>query len=54
MCCIGLNDWDAAFQWMDTAVEMRDLIIMAIKTFPFLDPMRDDPSFRVLLQKMHL
>jgi serine/threonine-protein kinase len=51
---IGLGDWDAAFEWMDKAIEIRDPIIMPIKSYPFLDPVRGDPRYRALLRKMHL
>jgi len=51
---VGLNDWDAAFEWIDRAIEGRDPIIMPIKTFPFLDPVRGDERYRALLRKMHL
>ena len=51
---IGLDRWDDALVWMDRAVEGRDPIIMPIKTFPFLDPIRHDPRFHLLLQKMNL
>ena len=54
MCSIGLDDWDRAFTWMDRAIETRDPIIMPIKTFPFLDPVRGDARYRALLDKMHL
>jgi hypothetical protein len=54
LCYIGLSRWDEALEWMDRAIEARDPIIMPIKTFPFLDPIRGDPRFRVLLEKMHL
>ncbi len=51
---IGLGERDAAFEWMDKAIETRDPIIMPIKTFPFLDPVRGDPRYAALLRKMHL
>jgi serine/threonine-protein kinase len=51
---IGLGDWDAAFHWLDRAVDGRDPIIMPIKTFSFLDPVRGDERYRALLRKMHL
>jgi serine/threonine-protein kinase len=53
-CAIGLGDWDAAFEWMYRAIEGRDPIIMPIKSFPFLDPVRGDARFQALLRKMHL
>jgi tetratricopeptide (TPR) repeat protein len=51
---IGLGRWEDALCWMDLAIDVRDPIIMPIRTFPFLDPIRSDPRFRVLLQKMNL
>jgi eukaryotic-like serine/threonine-protein kinase len=51
---IGLGDWDAALEWMHRAIEGRDPIIMPIKSFPFLDPIREDPRFRALLKEMRL
>jgi Flp pilus assembly protein TadD len=51
---IGLGDWDAALHWMDKAIDARDPIIVPIKTFPFLDPVRGDARFRALLKKMRL
>jgi TolB-like protein len=53
-CHIGLGDWDAALDWMDRAIEARDPIIMPIKSFPFLDPVRGDARYQALLRKMHL
>jgi len=51
---VGLEDWDAAFHWWDQAVEVRDPLIVPIKTFPFFDPVRDDPRYRALLRRMNL
>jgi hypothetical protein len=51
---VGLGDWDAAFHWLDRAVDGRDPIIMPMKTFPFLDPMRGDERYLALLSKMCL
>lgn len=51
---LGLRDVDRAFEWMDRAVEQRDQFMMPIKTYAFLDPIRSDPRFAVLLRKMKL
>ena len=51
---IGLGDWDAAFEWLDRAIEGRDPLIMPIKTYAFLDPVRGDARYRALLHKMNL
>lgn len=50
---IGLHDWDDAFRWMASAVEQRDPLIIPIKSFHFLDPVRDDPRFTPLLRAMN-
>jgi len=51
---IGLGDRDAAFEWLDRAIEGRDPLIVPIKTYYFLDPVRDDPRYLALLRKMNL
>jgi tetratricopeptide (TPR) repeat protein len=51
---IGLGDWSAAFEWLDRAIEGRDPLVMPIKTYPFLDPVRGDARYRALLRKMNL
>jgi len=51
---IGLGDWDAAFEWLQKGVDGRDPLIMPIKTYPFLGPMRGDPRYRALLGRMKL
>jgi serine/threonine-protein kinase len=51
---IGLGDWSAAFEWLDRAIEGRDPLVMPIKTYPFLDPVRGDARYRALLHKMNL
>jgi len=58
-CCfawihIGLGHVDDAFAWMDRAIDARDPMIMPIKSYPFLDPLRTDPRFHALLRKMKL
>ena len=51
---IGLGETDEFFQWMNRAIDARDHMIMPIKTYPFLDPIRADPRFQPLLRRMHL
>lgn len=51
---LGLGERDAAFQWMHIAAERIDGWIAALKSYPFLDPLRDDPRFKALLHKLNL
>lgn len=51
---IGLREIGEAFAWLDRAIDARDQYLMAIKSFPFLDPLRADPRFTALLRKMNL
>jgi tetratricopeptide (TPR) repeat protein len=51
---LGLGNVGEAFTWMDRAIDARDPMIMPIKSFPFLDPLRTDPRFHALLRKMNL
>ncbi len=52
--CIGLGDWDAAFDWLHKSVDGRDPLVMPLKTYPFLEPVRGDPRYRALLDGMKL
>jgi TolB-like protein len=51
---LGLGEVDAAFEWLDRAVEERDQLIMPILSYAHYDPIRQDPRFAVLLRKMNL
>ena len=51
---IGLGEIDEFFEWMDRAIDARDHMLMPIKSYPFLDPIRDDARYINLLRKMNL
>ncbi|MBZ5622651.1 MAG: winged helix-turn-helix domain-containing protein [Acidobacteriia bacterium] len=51
---LGLGETDSAFEWLDRAIDVRDHMMIPIKTYPFFDPIRSDPRFLALLRKMHL
>ncbi|MDT8067129.1 MAG: winged helix-turn-helix domain-containing protein [Terriglobia bacterium] len=51
---LGLGEIDETFLWMEQAIEDRDPIMIPIKSYPFLDPLRADPRFTGLLRKMNL
>lgn len=50
----AVGEVDDAFVWMDRAIDAHDPMMTPIKTYAFMDPMRDDPRFHVLLRKMNL
>jgi len=51
---LGLGEIDDAFRWMDRAIDRNDGWIPALKSYPFLDPLRADPRFHALLRKLNL
>jgi hypothetical protein len=51
---LGLGEIDNAFTWMERAVDRNDGWIPALKSYPFLDPLRADPRFAALLRKLNL
>lgn len=51
---IGLGEIDEFFEWMNRAIDTRDHMITPIKSYPFLDSVRDDPRYVDLLRKMNL
>ena len=51
---VGFDDWNAAFDWWNRAIEVRDPFIMPIKTYSFFDPVRSDPRYLTMLRHMNL
>jgi serine/threonine-protein kinase len=50
----GLGDVETALDWMQTAVEEHDPQIIHFGVKPLYDPLRGDPRFQALLQRMQL
>jgi hypothetical protein len=50
--CLG--NIDLAFEFLEKACEARDWSIFDIKVDPWWDPLRSDPRFAILLQKLRL
>jgi TolB-like protein/Tfp pilus assembly protein PilF len=50
----GLHDIDHAFQWLDKAYEERCEYLVYLPTEPLADPLRNDPRFAKLLQRIGL
>ncbi len=45
---------DQAFQWLNTAYEERDWLLIGLKTNFLFDPLRSDPRFAELVRKVGL
>ena len=50
----GLGDKDQAFEWLRKCVEQHTLILVHLKSRPLFDPLRSDPRYADLLQRMNL
>jgi DNA-binding winged helix-turn-helix (wHTH) protein/TolB-like protein/lipoprotein NlpI len=51
---LGLGERDKALEWLDNASQDRSTYLVYAKTDPLLDPLRSDPRFAALLQRMGL
>ena len=51
---LGLGEIDDFFEWMNRAIDAHEHMVIPIKTYPFLDPIRADPRYSELLRKMNL
>lgn len=50
----GLGDRNHAFAWLDKAVEQHSFWLTWLKLDPRLDPLRSDPRFSHLLQRLRM
>jgi serine/threonine-protein kinase len=50
----ALGDYDAAFGYLDRAIQDRDPNILGLKSNPVFDGLREDPRYHALLRKMQL
>ncbi|HET8534348.1 MAG TPA: hypothetical protein VFL74_02245, partial [Sphingomicrobium sp.] len=48
-----LGDRDRAFANLEHGFEIKDAGLLGLKTDPFMDPIRSDPRFAVLMKKMN-
>ena len=51
---IGLGDKDKALEWLEQAYEERDPSLIHLGLDPKFDPLRSEPRFRALVEKMNL
>ena len=50
----ALGETDAAFAELEKAFQNRDWFLNRIKIDPFMDPLRDDPRFDVMVKRLNL
>ncbi len=50
----GLGDRNNAFRWLDRAYQVHDVGLVYLKVDPSLDPLRADPRFADLMQRVGL
>jgi len=50
---VNLNQTDTAFEWLERSYNERSMCIIYLKADPRLDPIRSDPRYKRLLEKMH-
>jgi hypothetical protein len=50
----GLGDRDDAFAWLEKAYAERTRPMLSLKVNPRLDPLRSDPRFTTLMQRMNV
>lgn len=51
---IGLGAYDAAFDWLERALEEHSALLISLPSFGFWDPIRSDERFTQLLDEMGL
>lgn len=51
---VGVEDWDSAFCWLETAFEQRCSFLLWLRAGPMFDPLRSDPRFADLLRRLRL
>jgi serine/threonine-protein kinase len=52
--CLGLNDRDQAFMWLQKAYQDRSAWLVNLKADPMFDPIRSDPRFVDLVRRVGL
>jgi tetratricopeptide (TPR) repeat protein len=49
---VALGDKDAAFHWLQVAYDHREGSLILLRVIPYYDPVRSDPRFIKLLQRI--
>jgi serine/threonine-protein kinase len=51
---IALGRIDRAFEWLDVACQVREVMLLYLKVLPIYEPIRADPRYHQLLQRVKL
>ncbi|HLE63974.1 MAG TPA: hypothetical protein VI750_12570 [Pyrinomonadaceae bacterium] len=54
LACIGLNEKEDAFVWLERQIEERGYWSSVYAVAPELDELRDDPHFKEMLKRLNL
>jgi len=54
LASLTLGEKDQAFHWLSQGLEIRDVMLLYLKTLPVYDSIRDDPRFADLLERIGL
>jgi hypothetical protein len=54
MICIGLNDRDRAFAWLEKAYQDHAIYLLLLKVDPVYSNLLSDPRFQDLLRRTSL
>jgi serine/threonine-protein kinase len=54
LASLTLGEKDQAFHWLSRGLEIRDVMLLYLKTLPVYDVIRDDPRFAGLLDRLGL
>ena len=51
---LGLGENDRALEWLEAGMERRQMSLSALKVHPVYDPLRHEPRFQALLERLGL
>jgi hypothetical protein len=49
---VALGDIDVAFEWLEKAYDERSVLMLYLRTDAYLDPIRSDPRFDALMDRV--
>jgi hypothetical protein len=49
---LGAGDRAGALEWLERGHEERDAYLVFMKASPWMDPLRSEPRFQALIEKM--